>query len=196
MMNGLKIKTNKNEEGLIQEQHSENNQNLEPGEAKDSDIDNNNNNENSNINNIISNEIKAYNENNIEVSNIENNNLESNINIENKEEVQKDEMDEINSILAKEEEQNDKLCKLKIYLSSEEINLLNNSKNENDNIWINLENSFQCSISKITKNIDGKEISLITFNGTPKQNTLALYQLQKYLLDTKNVQTDINKKDN
>ena len=50
---------------LIQEQHSENNQNLEPGEAKDSDIDNNNNNENSNINNIISNEIKAYNENNI-----------------------------------------------------------------------------------------------------------------------------------
>ena len=178
---------NKNEEGLIQEQHSENNQNLEPGEAKDSDIDNNNNNnnENSNINNIISNEIKAYNENNIEVSNIENNNLESNINIENKEEVQKDEMDEINSILAKEEEQNDKLCKINIYLSSEEINLLNNSKNENDNIWINLENSFQCSISKIKKFIDEKEISLITFNGTPKQNTLAIYQLQKYLLETK-----------
>ena len=94
-------------------------------------------------------------------------------------------MDEINSILAKEEEQNDKLCKINIYLSSEEINLLNNSKNENDNIWINLENSFQCSISKIKKFIDEKEISLITFNGTPKQNTLAIYQLQKYLLETK-----------
>ena len=176
---------NKNEEDLIQEHHSENNQNLEPGEAKDSDIDDNNKINDNNINNIISNEIKAYNENDIGVSNIENNNLGSNINIENREENQIDEIEEINIILSKEEEQNDKLCKLKIYLSSEEINLLNNSKNENDNIWINLENSFQCSISKITKNIDGKEISLITFNGTPKQNTLAIYQLQNYLLNTK-----------
>ena len=46
------------------------------------------------------------------------------------------------------------------------------------------------------KNIDNQEISLITFNGTPKQNTLALYQLQKYLLETKNIQNNVNKKDN
>ena len=98
---------------------------------------------------------------------------------------EKDDIQEINNILAKDVEGNDKSCKINIYLSSEEINLLNNSKNENDNIWINLENSFQCTISKIKKFIDEKEISLITFNGTPKQNTLAIYQLQKYLLETK-----------
>ena len=44
--------------------------------------------------------------------------------------------------------------------------------------------------------MDEQEISLITFNGTPKQNSLALYQLQKYLLDTKNETDNINKKDN
>ena len=44
--------------------------------------------------------------------------------------------------------------------------------------------------------MDEKEISLITFNGTPKQNTLAIYQLQKYLLDTKREKTYQNKIDN
>ena len=187
-----KKEENKNED-LAQEHHSENNQNLEPGEAKDSDIDNNNYiNDNNNANNINdkSNDYKINNENDIGVSNIENNNLDSNMNINNLAEKAKNEIGEINSILARDEEENDKLCKIIIYLSSEEINLLNNSKNENDNIWINLENSFQCSISKITKIIDEKEISLITFNGTPKQNTLAIYQLQKYLLDTKREKTD------
>ena len=185
----FKNEENKNEE-LVQEQHSENNQNLEPGEAKDSDVDNNNYiHDNNNINN---------NENDIGVSNNENNNLDNNMNMNiiNREEKEKNEIEEINSILARDEEENDKLCKIIIYLSSEEINLLNNSKNENDNIWINLENSSQCSISKITKIIDEKEISLITFNGTPKQNTLAIYQLQKYLLDTKTEKTEQNKTDN
>ena len=72
---------------------------------------------------------------------------------------------------------------MKMHLSSEEINILNNTKSENDNIWINLENSFHCSISKINKIIEDKEYSLITFNGTPKQNTLAIYKLQTYLSD-------------
>ena len=85
--------------------------------------------------------------------------------------------------MAKDVEENDKICKIVIYLSSEEINILNNTKNENDNIWINLENSFHCSISKINKIIEDKEYSLITFNGTPKQNTLAIYKLQTYLSD-------------
>ena len=62
-----------------------------------------------------------------------------------------------------------------------------------DNIWFNLEKSFNCEISKINKNIDNQEISLITFNGTLKQNILAIYQLQKYLLDTKNEQLESNK---
>ena len=59
-----------------------------------------------------------------------------------------------------------------------------------------MENSYHCSISRNMKNIDDQEISIITFNGTPKQNTLALYQLQKYLLDTKNVQANENDKNN
>ena len=127
------------------------------------------------------------------VSNIENNNLDSNMNINNLAEKAKNEIGEINSILARDEEENDKLCKIIIYLSSEEINLLDTLKN---NIWINLENTYQCNISKNKKNIDNEEISLITFNGTPKQNTLAIYQLQKYLLDTKREKTYQNKIDN
>ena len=104
------------------------------------------------------------------------------------------ETDDINTILVRDmDEYDSKLCKINIYLSSEEINLLDTLKN---NIWINLENTYHCNISKNKKNIDNQEISLITFNGTPRQNTLALYQLQKYLLDTKNVQNDVNKKDN
>ncbi len=75
-----------------------------------------------------------------------------------------------------------KSCKIIICLSSEEINLLNNFKN---NIWINLENSFQCNISKNSTKIDGKDVSLITFNGTPKQNSLALFTLQKYFMEQK-----------
>ena len=93
-----------------------------------------------------------------------------------------------------DKDESDKFCKLIVYLSSEEMNLLNNSKYEN--IWNNLENSFQCGISIITKNMDNKEISLITFNGTPKQNTLAIYQLQKYLLDIKFERIESNKSDN
>ena len=79
----FKNEENKNEE-LVQEQHSENNQNLEPGEAKDSDVDNNNYiHDNNNINN---------NENDIGVSNNENNNLDNNI-IINREEKEKNEIE-------------------------------------------------------------------------------------------------------
>ena len=137
-------------------------------------------------------------DNNIGVSNIENNNLINNININNRERVdyerEKGEIDDINNIFASDVEENDKSCKIIIYLSSEKIKKLSDSKKEN--IWIYLENSFHCNISKITKIIDNQEISLITFNGTPKQNTLAIYQLQKYLLDTKNEQLEPNISDN
>jgi hypothetical protein len=149
--------------------------------------------ENRNVNEFID-------QNNIGVSNIENNNL-NNINQINYENVDNEreigeirEIDDINNILDDDVGENDKACKIILYLSSEEINLLNNSKN--NNIWINLETSFKCNISKVTKNIDNQEISLITFNGTLKQNTLAIYQLQKYLLDTKNMQNEVNKPDN
>ena len=192
-----------------------NRQNLDEGkDLKDNLNENNNNNfnhENNGINqdeneirNNEENEINNNNEildkeNNIGVSNIENNNLENNnintIGNENKDEYlegkEKDDIQEINNILAKDVEGNDKSCKINIYLSSEEINLLNNPKY--DNIWFNLEKSFNCEISKINKNIDNQEISLITFNGTLKQNILAIYQLQKYLLDTKNEQLESNK---
>ena len=88
--------------------------------------------------------------------------------------------------MAKDDEESDKLCNIIICLSSDEINILNNTKNENDNIWISLEKSSHCIISKINKIIDDKEFSLITFNGTPKQNTSAIFQLQKYLSVSKN----------
>ena len=174
------------------ENSNDDKQKLEPGEEKDSNIindkvkDNDNQKENENNIDVQNNE----NENKINNDN-ENNNNEEKINTNNDE--NKIETDDINNILAKDGDENDsKLCKIIINLSSEEINLLNTLKN---NIWINLENTYHCTISK-EKSIDNQDISIITFNGTPKQNSLALYQLQKYLLDTKNVQTDVNKKDN
>ena len=187
---------NKNEQYLIKEQNSEKNQNFEQGENKDSDFDNNNSNNNNYFNNlIISNKMKSYDKNYLIANNIENNNFDSYINIENKEEKEINEIEEINSILTNDKEQKDESCELTIYLSDDEINLLNNAKNENDNIWINFENYFQCSIKKIIKIIDNKEISLITFNGTLKQNTFAIYQLQKYLSGYNyNIELSKNKK--
>ena len=160
------------------------NQNLEPGEEREikDNIDNNNsNNNNNNIN--ISNE-NLGNENAIDNNNGNINNFYKD---EIKEGQDNNEIEEINAVLEKDIEDNEKLCKIVIYLSPEEINILNNTKNEkNENIWINLENSFHCSINKITKIIEDKEYSLITFNGTPKQNSLAIYQLQKNLYDSRN----------
>ena len=139
--------------------------------------------------------MKSYNKNDLIANNIENNIFDSYINIENKEEKEINEIKEINSILTNDKEQKNESCELTIYLSADEINLLNNSKNKNDNIWINLENYFQCSINKIIKIIDNKEINLITFNGTLKQNTFAIYQLQKYLSGYNyNIELSKNKK--
>ena len=59
-----------------------------------------------------------------------------------------------------------------------------------------MEKTYHCTISKDIKSIDNQDISVITFNGTLKQNSLALYQLQNYISDTKNLQADVNKKDN
>ena len=163
------------------------NQNLEPGEERDvkDNIDNNNNSIN-NINNNNLNENKISNE-NIENENAIDNNNDFINNIHKEENIEKkNEIEDINAILAKDDEESDKLCNIIICLSSDEINILNNTKNENDNIWISLEKSSHCIISKINKIIDDKEFSLITFNGTPKQNTSAIFQLQKYLSVSKN----------
>ena len=54
-----------------------------------------------------------------------------------------------------------------------------------DNIWLNSLDSYNCSISKTIKNMADQEINLITFNVNLKQKTLAIYQLQKYLFDSK-----------
>ena len=176
----------------------ENKNKLEPGEEnvkdlnKSNDINMNNQEEENKKNNEGENNINENNENKVD-SNEKNINEEKNINNDNNNKNEK-KLDDLKNILEEDGDENDsKLCKINIYLSSEEINHLNSLKN---NIWINLENSYHCSISKIMKNIDEQEISIITFNGTPKQNTLALYQLQKYLLDTINVQANENEKNN
>ena len=171
----------------------EENNNKDSKEMNNSNINEPNKNENVNNNDNVSNNFGDNIDNKINnsINNIDNNN---NINNNENKEGKNIETQELNNILTGDDDENDsKLCTIIIYLSSEEINHLNTLKN---NIWINLENSYHCSITKIIKNIDEQEISLITFKGTPKQNTLALYQLQKYLTDTKNVQTDVNEKDN
>ena len=184
----------KNEENKINNNEHLDNDNIELGNEKDfkeKDYEINNdlneeqielkkNLENGNVNEFIDKD------NNLEVSNIQNNNLIINniIKERNDYEREKGEIDDLNNELPNEVEEKDKLCKIIVYLSSEEFNLLNNS--EKDNIWNNLENNYQCNISKTTKIIDNQEISLISFNGTPNQNSLAIYQLQKYLLEIKN----------
>lgn len=127
---------------------------------------------------------------------------------DNKENIQKDESIKpeinVNDIINEDEENEEKANYLTnpdkgktknivIYLTNEEIEHLNGFK---DNVWINLENLFHCSISKTTKNIEGKEISLITFTGTPKQNCQALFQLQQYFnpIIKKNIETTETKK--
>ena len=119
----------------------------------------------------------------------DNNNVNANLN--NNEENNKKDFEELNNILSEDVSGN--LCKIMLCLSPEEINLLNNIKN--NNIWINLENEYHCTISKNTKNIDGKENSFITFIGTPKQNSMAIFQLQKYLIDQSNAQSSLGNKD-
>ena len=194
----------KNEENKINNNEHLDNDNIELGNEKDfkeKDYEINNdlneeqielkkNLENGNVNEFIDKD------NNLEVSNIQNNNLIINniIKERNDYEREKGEIDDLNNELPNEVEEKDKLCKIIVYLSSEEFNLLNNS--EKDNIWNNLENNYQCNISKTTKIIDNQEISLISFNGTPNQNSLAIYQLQKYLLEIKNEKLDANKSDN
>ena len=194
----------KNEENKINNNEHLDNDNIELGNEKDfkeKDYEINNdlneeqielkkNLENGNVNEFIDKD------NNLEVSNIQNNNLIINniIKERNDYEREKGEIDDLNNELPNEVEEKDKLCKIIVYLSSEEFNLLNNS--EKDNIWNNLENNYQCNISKTTKIIDNQEISLISFNGTPNQNSLAIYQLQKYLLEIKNEKLDTNKSNN
>ena len=194
----------KNEENKINNNEHLDNDNIELGNEKDfkeKDYEINNdlneeqielkkNLENGNVNEFIDKD------NNLEVSNIQNNNLIiNNITKErNDYEREKGEIDDLNNELPNEVEEKDKICKIIVYLSSEEFNLLNNS--EKDNIWNNLENNYQCNISKTTKIIDNQEMSLISFNGTPNQNSLAIYQLQKYLLEIKNEKLDANKSNN
>ena len=194
----------KNEENKINNNEHLDNDNIELGNEKDfkeKDYEINNdlneeqielkkNLENGNVNEFIDKD------NNLEVSNIQNNNLIINniIKERNDYEREKGEIDDLNNELPNEVEEKDKLCKIIVYLSSEEFNLLNNS--EKDNIWNNLENNYRCNISKTTKIIDNQEISLISFNGTPNQNSLAIYQLQKYLLEIKNEKLDANKSNN
>ena len=194
----------KNEENKINNNEHLDNDNIELGNEKDfkeKDYEINNdlneeqielkkNLENGNVNEFIDKD------NNLEVSNIQNNNLIINniIKERNDYEREKGEIDDLNNELPNEVEEKDKLCKIIVYLSSEEFNLLNNS--EKDNIWNNLENNYQCNISKTTKIIDNQEISLISFNGTPNKNSLAIYQLQKYLLEIKNEKLDANKSNN
>ena len=70
---------------------------------------------------------------------------------------------------------------LDIILSLESINILKQYKN---NIWLELENTYHCSVSKKTERLNDKEISIITFTGTPEENSFALYHLQKILLSS------------
>lgn len=75
-------------------------------------------------------------------------------------------------------------CSLEIILYSDSINILKNYKS---NLWIDLENKYHCSISKKEEKLNGQEISIINFTGTPEENSFALYYLQTILLSDTNL---------
>lgn len=112
--------------------------------------------------------------------NVSRNNLNKNQkkNEVNKENVEKKEVEIANFITSKEDGKN---CKIALCLTKEEIQHLNKFT---DNIWLTLETLYDVSIAKAVKIIDGNEITFITFSGTPKQNSSALFQLQKYFVST------------
>lgn len=75
---------------------------------------------------------------------------------------------------------------LDLILSFEAIDTLSRYKN---NIWIELENTYHCSVSKKVEKVNDKEVSVITFSGTPEENSLAIYHLQKILLSSSDKST-------
>lgn len=72
-------------------------------------------------------------------------------------------------------------CDLDIILSLDSIN--NISKYYKNNLWIELETNYKCQISKRTEKLGDREVQIITFTGTPEQNSLALFNLQNILLN-------------
>ena len=129
-----------------------------------------------NVNNNNINDLNDDDNNNNNVDNVDN------VNEENGKDIK------VNNDFIGDDGNESRLCKITLQLSSEEINCLSAI---DINIWNSLENTYHCNISKIIKNIDNQEFSLITFNGTPKQNSSAMFQLQKYLLEKNN--TELNK---
>ena len=121
---------------------------------KNSNINNINNDNNKNNENNLENEHKVEeeinNKENINENKEENNNIDQNLNFEakkeNVEEKEIGEIDEINDVLPENIKKNENLCKIVISLSSDEMNILNNSGNEIDNILSNLEKSFNCCL--------------------------------------------------
>jgi hypothetical protein len=130
------------------------------------------------------NEIKNNNDsNNNSVSNININNNPINnnpINNNNNNVINTNQINEFGQRL-KQNLENGVKCSINVVLSKESVDLLKRYK---ENIWLTLENTYQCSVSKNVEKLDDKEVSIITFNGAPEQNTLALYHLQKYLIDS------------
>lgn len=72
-------------------------------------------------------------------------------------------------------------CDLDLILSLDSIN--NISKYYKNNLWIELETNYKCQISKRTEKLGDREVQIITFTGTPEQNSLALFNLQNILLN-------------
>lgn len=186
---------NKNKNEPMQEEVEENqNQTQNLNTTNENAVDTNNINNDTNMKEDNLNNNSNENKENINEKNVNENencnvNPNSNENVVNSNENAGEEANSSANFLSSKDD-GEKICKIVICLSDEEINHLNTYK---DNIWINLENLYHCTISKTTKNIDEKDFSLITFNGTPKQNSSALFQLQKYF---KNTNTNTNTKTN
>lgn len=64
------------------------------------------------------------------------------------------------------------------------INDIDKVKESMKNIWNSMENEHNCQIEEKEMIIDNEKKSLITFTGTPEENSTAIFHLQQFILDS------------
>ena len=134
----------------------------------------NNDNDKNEVNNIISSEPELP----IEEQNEQNNDVVIEINDQEEKSPSSDNKSDFASKIKSSSPSDQLKSNIDLIVSMESIEALKLYQN---NIWLELENTYHCSVSKKTVTVSEKEMNVITFTGTPEENSLAIYHLQKLL---------------
>ena len=139
----------------------------------------NNDNDKNEVNNIISSEPELP----IEEQNEQNNDVVIEINDQEEKSPSSDNKSDFASKIKSSSPSDQLKSNIDLIVSMESIEALKLYQN---NIWLELENTYHCSVSKKTVTVSEKEMNVITFTGTPEENSLAIYHLQKLLTSSTN----------